>query len=807
MLDSHLIAKTNPVALPENVVFWRDYRVTVLQNRLFRIEKNESKKFRDGATQCVWFRNFAKQSFTVTETETQLRIQTRRCTLLLREKREECRILMGGKEIPIDNAGNLLGTYRTLDTCDGSTAYLGIHSGDMTPTEIELETGVCSKTGVALFHDENSLTLRENGEVCAEKGEGTDEYVFAYGKRYREAVQALYLITGKTPLIPRYALGNWWSRYHAYTDREYLALLNEFERHDVPLTVATIDMDWHYSDHIEEELHITEQGRNTPFYGGNWGWTGYTWNPNYFPDYKEFLRKVAEKDLKITLNLHPADGIRWWEACYDEMATAMGKDPETGERVAFDIANPSFVNKYFSIIHKPYEEDGVTFWWIDWQQGTKSGIEGLDPLWALNHYHTLDHAKNHECPLLLSRYSGVGAHRYPLGFSGDTFVTWKTLRYLPYFTATSSNVGYTWWSHDIGGHMCGAQENELYLRHVQYGVFSPINRLHSSPEISKEPWIYGNGAGTIVSDWLRLRHSMIPFLYSCNYRTHQEGVALVEPLYYRWASSKRAYEFKNEYLFGEQLLVAPVTDPVKADGYARVKTWIPEGKWTDIFTGDTYYAPKGGCVKTLYRHLESIPVLASAGAILPLSLDKGNSVKNPTKLSVNCYLGAGKFTLFEDGKEEGKKGEHVTAFRATYEETDGMGVQTLLLAPHGDSAILPAERTWLVRFPELSEGKATLFIDGKQMEAKEITAFDLQYEIPFIAEKEVRLQITFPLLNRAEQLKARAMKLLDSFEDVYNIRNGVRNALKKCTTVEEFISLINSCNLKKANKLRLLETV
>ena len=129
-------------------------------------------------------------------------------------------------------------------------------------------TGVCSKSGVAVFDDVNSLTLGEDGEIKPIRGNGTDEYIFVYGNDYRSAVKALYLITGKTPLVPRYALGNWWSRYHEYTQEEYLRLLNRFDEHGVPLTVATIDMDWHWSHKIEEEKGIAASGRDTEKYIG-----------------------------------------------------------------------------------------------------------------------------------------------------------------------------------------------------------------------------------------------------------------------------------------------------------------------------------------------------------------------------------------------------------------------------------------------------------------------------------------------------------------------------------------------------------
>ena len=104
------------------------------------------------------------------------------------------------------------------------------------------------------------------------------------------------------------------------------------------------------------------------------------------------------------------------------MAKANGIDPASKEPVEFDFTDRTFVDSYFDLVLHPYEEDGVDFWWIDWQQGRKSNRQGLDPLWLLNHYHTLDAGRDGRTPLILSRYAGCGSHRYPLGFSGDTIV-------------------------------------------------------------------------------------------------------------------------------------------------------------------------------------------------------------------------------------------------------------------------------------------------------------------------------------------------------------------------------------------------
>lgn len=174
------------------------------------------------------------------------------------------------------------------------------------------------------------------------------------------------------------------------------------------------------------------------------------------------------------------------------MAKAVGINPETKQDIPFSCKDPKFWNAYFDVLHKPYEKDGVDFWWIDWQQGKKSDVKGLDPLVALNHYHYLDNAEDGRIPLILSRYGGIGSHRYPLGFSGDTAISWKVLDFQPYFTANAANCGYTWWSHDIGGHHFGKRDENLYIRWLQFGVFSPVLRLHSTSNdlLGKEPWRY-----------------------------------------------------------------------------------------------------------------------------------------------------------------------------------------------------------------------------------------------------------------------------------------------------------------------------
>lgn len=705
MLDSHLIAKTRPQVRPENVVLLGDIRVSVLADRLFRIEIDEKHEFCDDATEAVWFRDMSPVPFTIDRKEDEVEIKTERVTLVVKKNFVRSYILIDGERKPLTNEGNLLGTISTLDNCDGDE-YVDYRTKER--TKIKLGKGVVSRSGIAVIDYTHSSVLKKDGMITKERNDSLDIYVFAYGKDYRAAVNAYYMICGNTPIIPRYAFGNWWSRYYPYSEESYLNVLDRMEERDIPITVATVDMDWHWSTTLDEKKGLTASGKtDDQYYGGRSGWTGYSWNTDLFPDYKRFLKTLHDRNLHTTLNLHPATGVRFFEDMYEEMAKEMGVDPKSEKRIPLDFTSDRFINAYFKVLHKPYEKDGVDFWWIDWQQGPRAKAAGIDIMWVLNHYHTMDNGKEHT-PLILSRYSGLGAHRYPLGFSGDTYITWKTLAYLPYFTANASNIGFTWWSHDIGGHQQGAKDDELYVRSVQFGVFSPINRLHCTitPYMTKEPSYYMNGSGHIAEDFMRLRHQMIPFLYSASVETTEKGLALMEPMYYEYPNEEKAYEYTSQYMFGGQLLVAPVTEKGDKNHMAKKRVWLPEGRWTDIFTGNEY---DGGEEVDMVRYMNSIPVLAKEGAFFVLDGRRHtNSVDLPDALTVLAFNGNGEYTLHEDSE----KGRMDTRFVS--EGTDGKQIVSIFAS----GADCVSERSVRLEFRNIKKGKISVYADGKPVDAK-----------------------------------------------------------------------------------------
>lgn len=712
--------KVNPLAEEKNIINYYNFRFSVLSDRLIRIEHQSEKKFNDSATQIVFHRNFPKTDFTVSIDQGLCTIETSALILTclsdadkdnaglsVRLKGEPAASWTWGEEY-VETLG---GTAKTLDEIDDT---------------VPLSDGVCSMFGYTVLDDSSSMLLDSDGWIKERPNKETDLYFFGYGYDYRGCLKDFYRLTGKPPMLPAYTLGNWWSRYYKYTQQEYLDLMDKFREEDLPFSVAVIDMDWHIVK-IPEELKVPEPQHSN-------GWTGFSWNKELFPDYKSFLKSLHEKNLKTSLNLHPASGVCPHEDQYEEMANAMGIDPSSKQRVPFDILSQKFMENYFDILMHPYEDNGVDFWWMDWQHGTDYGWihepntdgnlkdprEALDPLWMLNHLHILDICRNGKRPMFFSRFSGPGSHRYPIGFSGDTYITWEALKFQPYFTSTASNIGYCWWSHDIGGHMRGCDEPELLTRWIQLGVFSPINRLHSSANefLHKEPWYFEPEYRSVMENCLRLRHSLFPYLYTMNYRCHTELEPLVEPMYYSYPKCREAYSSPQQYMFGTELMVCSISEKRDAiTGLSESSVWFPKGDWYDFFTGIPYRFDKSERIKT-YRSISAYPVFAKAGAIVPMSqhIPHDNRLLNSEQMSLLVFPGASnRFELYEDagdGYDYEKGGYCKTKIIFDWNDTSS----NLAIEPaHGDTSLIPENRKWKIGFRAFSkDANPSVSINGNK---------------------------------------------------------------------------------------------
>ncbi len=699
-----------------SVVISGTARFTILTDRLIRIEYDKEARFVDDASQVVFYRNFDKPKYTVEISNDILRIETEYLSLnyAIGTTFSSETLCVKLKVLPFtkwtygEKISQLKGTTCTLDNINGET---------------ELQDGVCSRNGYTVIDDSKTLLLTDDGWFKTRESEEIDLYFFGYGHAYRDCIADFYRLTGSPPLLPDYAFGNWWSRYNKYTQQEYCDLMQRFEDENIPFSVAVVDMDWHTTE-IPKESCID----HPRFWKG---WTGYSWNRELFPDYKGFLDFLRKHKLKTALNLHPSNGVGCHEDMYEEMAKACGVDPKSKKLIKLNLLDPDFMTKYFDILHHPYEEDGVDFWWMDWQQGDDywwvhdeehpiSKLEQMPPLWILNHLHILDIMRSGKRPMFFSRYCGLGAHRYPVGFSGDTITTWESLDFQPYFTATASNAGYCWWSHDIGGHMQGYRDDELQIRWLQLGVLSPINRLHSTNDIfaGKEPWNLSDIARPIAEDWLRKRHHLFPYLYTMNYRTSTELQPLIQPMYYSHPECDEAYEFKNQYWFGSEVIVAPITSKNdKCSLMGSVNAWLPKGKWIDFFNGTVY---NGDSVKKVHRSLKEYPVFAKAGAIVPTEDTNGsNALGKKDKITIFVFPGADNtFRMYED-KGDGndyKDGDFVTT---EFSLKWGEKAEFKINSAKGKTDLIPERRAWTIKFRGFSKDvKIEAVVEGKAISIK-----------------------------------------------------------------------------------------
>ncbi len=650
---------------------------------------------------------------------------------------------------PIVNFG---GTARTLDGCDGAC---------------QLEDGIFSPYGYSVIEDTSQYTISKDDLHPREAG-SIDMYYFGFGTDFITGLRSFYQLCGFPPLLPRFALGNWWSRFYPYSDKEYLALMNRFSDEDVPISIAVLDMDWH-------KVNIDEK------YGS--GWTGYSWNKKLFPDPKQFLKALHKHGVKVALNDHPSAGVRAHEDEYEKLAEALQQDSKLGSPIVFDPSSHVYMEEFQKHILDPLEEDGVDFWWIDWQQGRISRSSGLDPLWVLNQTRYQANQDTNKRALILSRYAGIGSHRFPVGFSGDTIISWKSLAFQPYFTLSASHIGFGWWSHDIGGHMKGIKDEELHIRWVQFGVFSPIMRLHSSSNMfsGKEPWNFGIEAHSIINSFLRLRHSLLPYVYAMNHISHAEGIPLVRPLYYMYPDDKESYHVKNEYYFGSSLIVSPIVETCsEIVQMGHSDSWIPPGMFYDFFTGLRYIGAARMC---LFRTIDRIPVLVPAGAIIIQSEEYDANI-NPDSLLVSCFAGAdGNFTLYED---DNISNDYQNGSFTQVEFTFSWEKKHLHIAPVERSPFLPEVRSYTIRLFGVFEGNATLMCQGKA--SPMLLTYDEQRHCVQLVtqqmptDEEVHVFFDDVVQIRQNDKKREIYEILDRSKISYDVKEKLYQLI--CTDVE-----------------------
>ena len=577
------------------------------------------------------------------------------------------------------NLGNLGGTIRTLDGLRGP---------------VDLGQGVLSRDGWFLLDDSRTPLLTAAWVQSRPADTGTDWYLFGYGDDYRAALKSLAAISGPVPLPRKYALGAWYSRYWPYSSADYHQIIAEYGRHDFPIDNIVMDMDWHKD-----------------------GWTGWSWNRKLLPDAEALLPWFHSQGLHVTLNLHPADGVGPQEDQYAAFMKDMGADPATKKTIPFDAADPKYMAALFKDVFAPLEKDGVDFWWLDWQQGeyTRS-IPDLSNLFWLNTLLYAHTAQNGQRGMSFSRWGGWGDQRHPIHFSGDADTGFPMLAFEVPFTSTAGNVGCFFWSHDIGGHMGGRNE-ESYARWVQFGAASPVLRSHSTRDAAtdRRPWNYPPWAENSMRVSFHLRDELFPYIYTSAAESCRETVPLDRPLYLDDPTTEKAYHNAQEFLLGDNVLAAPIVTPGVGPGRVGTQTvWFPAGTWFNYFTGERF---AGGTDALVAADINEFPLYVRGGVPIPMQPYTPRMATTPlTTLRVRCWPGddgqTGRFTLYED---DGISSAYTHGQSATtplsYTRRGSLMIVTISAAT-GTYAGQPSRRSIAVELPDTDKA-SQVTVNGK----------------------------------------------------------------------------------------------
>ena len=389
-----------------------------------------------------------------------------------------------------------------------------------------------------------------------------------------------------------------------------------------PLSVVVADMDWHKVD--------------VPDWCSGWGNNDV--NVTLWPNMSHFMTGLHEDGivmrhpLRISLNVHPNVGIDVCNDRYFDIAAALGHDTSKNVTIPCDFSNASYVSALYRYYYDAEPISGCDVWWTDF--GGCGPIEQNSlQLWTNRIIYDRAVYVRQRRGMSFSRYGGKGNHRYPIGFSGDTFQHEAALSWQVQTTSTAANVMFGWWSHDIGGNHLGngtgtgssdphnATAAELFVRWVQFGAVSPILRTHCGGDCERRIWMWSEYRH--LKDALLLRHALEPYLYTEAAASQWTAVVPVHPLYYDFPQDPAVYDVSGQYMFGVAIMAAPITDVSLATGNKSAVTqtvYIPRGVWsnwngTEVIRGPARYTTTYG--------LGDVPLFVRGGLIPLKAFDSG----------------------------------------------------------------------------------------------------------------------------------------------------------------------------------------
>ena len=622
----------NAAPNPKCVIKGEKYRINILTERLIRLEYCEDGAFEDRATMQIFNRFLPNPKFSVMEDSRIITITTEyfkltyeKNTSFKSSKLDSSNLKVEFLESDDPNKPNRVWYFGMPEVKNYGTPGF-----DLFEKKKKLRKSLFSLDGFITIDDSKSMVFNEDGTLTNREHDCIDLYLFVYLNDFSKCLEDYYKITGYTPLIPRYALGNWWYRNYKYGDVKLQDLVVKFKENKIPVSTIILNSDWHIKSTNKKALD-----------------SGFTFNTEIFRNPKLMIDYMHANNIKIGLTINPFLGFTDVDPGYQEVVKLL--TPGNDKVVPFNVMNPMVIDMYLKLFIKPLDDLGVDLYFIDFADKDR-----LTELAVLKHYQYYDMTKySGRRPLLIGYNSLICPHRYSILYSGKSVVSWDTLKTVPLFNIHSSNSGVTWWSHDIGGYHNGVEDNELFIRFVQLGTFSPIMKLSSEEGkyYKREPWRWGVKTYEITKEYLQLRHRLIPYIYSEAYKLSRFGTPLLQPLYYRHPEMYDDPLYFDEYYFGSELFISPILQQ-KDFIMDRVihKFFIPNGTWYDFITGKKF--PGNRRYVSFFRE-QDYPVFVKMGAIIPMA-DKEDifSTKPPKNMEIQIFPGeSNNFVMYEDDGE------------------------------------------------------------------------------------------------------------------------------------------------------------
>lgn len=597
-LSSYFVKNNNDLlAYYKNIILGKNYRFSILSPRLIRIEYNKEHKFEDRATSLVVKRNLGEVKFSCQQDEISLVIATEYFTLTYVKDAE-----ITEKNLKV----KLNGTDREWYPGHKEIRNVGTinYSLDDNDKNIVLSRGLYSLDGFCLINDANNYVIDNNSFIKRDKT--IDLYLFMYRTDLGLCLQDYFNLTGYPAMIPRYSLGCWWYKNDKYNMYDIDNIIKKFNDEHIPISVFLLGENWH-------------DNKN------NYAFDKTLFDTSILNNY--FMSK--QQVFGVTIN--PSLSVNKQDPLYGQVSNFIPFDNKV-----IDVYINGVINSIMST--------GIKIFNIDY-----CNKNDKDSLFLLNHYHYVL-SNNVTRGLILSRNAMVAPHRYPIIYTGKTKVSWDTLRNLAIYNNSASNIGVSWVAHAIGGYYGGIEDDELYIRYIQFGVFNPIFILasDSGKYYKREPWKWNQIILSVIVYYMQLRNKLIPYIYNEAYIYHKFGVPFIQPLYYKYPKIYDEPNYVNQYFFGSRIMISPIVKK-KNEEMNRViqRIFIPNGIWYDYksgkkFIGNKYYV-------CFYRD-EDYPIFVKEGSIIPMSLDNNTGI--PMNMEIQIFPAEnglyGSYELYED---------------------------------------------------------------------------------------------------------------------------------------------------------------